>query len=300
MEEKISNLNQVVSAYEVTFDSGKEKGISGVLCNNNGLEVFFNKTFALDISWLRYKGVNISYLSKNGLNTNVGSFAEKFEGGFLYTCGIDNVSSCIENKPVHGSFHYKKAENVFIYKDEEKIIVKGEIACTEFNGDNIKIVREYTVYKDKIVINDTVKNEGFVDGEYVLLYHTNFGYPFLCEELNLNIPSDKIVPLTEVANKNIKDVYKITKPLSVNPEQVFYHYLNKGEVYLENKKLNLGVLYTYSVKDFPVTLEWKSIKSGTYALGIEPSTTRFDEFKKQTIKSGQSKEYKLEIKIKSI
>ena len=96
---------QVVSAYDIAFESGKEKGKQGVLVTVGAIEVLFNKTNALDITWVKYKGNNVSFLSKNGLNSDIGGFPNKFEGGFLYTCGTDNVSSCVSGKPVHGSLH---------------------------------------------------------------------------------------------------------------------------------------------------------------------------------------------------
>ena len=45
----------------------------------------------------------------------------------------------------------------------------------------------------------------------------------------------------------------------------------------------------------PGTLEWKSMTSGDYALGIEPTTTRFDDFKMRTLAPNESKNYKIEI-----
>jgi hypothetical protein len=52
----------------------------------------------------------------------------------------------------------------------------------------------------------------------------------------------------------------------------------------------------YDLNDFPVTLEWKSMISGDYALGIEPSLTRFDHFKMQPLKAKESKSYQITIK----
>ena len=46
---------------------------------------------ALDIYDLRYRGENISFLSKNGLCAFGGAFENVFPGGFLYTCGLEKV-----------------------------------------------------------------------------------------------------------------------------------------------------------------------------------------------------------------
>jgi galactose mutarotase-like enzyme len=71
--------------------------------------------------------------------------------------------------------------------------------------------------------------------------------------------------------------------------------LSKGQVRLTNPDKNVAVEMLYDVNDFPVTLQWKSMISGDYALGIEPSLTRFDQFKMQVLKANESKTYKIEI-----
>ena len=53
---------QVVSAYDIAFESGRENGKQGILVNVGALEVLFNKTNALDIAWVKYKGNNAQLL----------------------------------------------------------------------------------------------------------------------------------------------------------------------------------------------------------------------------------------------
>lgn len=36
--------------------------------------------------------------------------------------------------------------------------------------------------------SNTVINKGYIDDKYVLLYHINFGYPFLDEEMKIEMP----------------------------------------------------------------------------------------------------------------
>lgn len=298
MNRKVSNPKQLVSAYEVKFNAGKEKGIEGILVNVNQLEVFFNKSNALDISWVKYKGNNISFLSKNGLNSNRSSFAQNFEGGFLYTCGMDNVSSCVKDAPIHGSLHYKKVDNVCIKEEDDRVIISGTISDTALFGKNLKLIRNYIVTSHSILINDEVVNLGYDNVDYVLLYHTNYGYPFLDEGLSIEMNVDKSIPLTEISKDNFDDRFNINAPKDNYTEHVYYHYLKEGNVRLENKKLETIIEMKYSLEDFPITLEWKSMISGDYALGIEPSLTRFDEFKMRTLKPQEKKDYKIEISFK--
>ena len=245
---------QVVSAYDIAFESGKEKGRQGVLVNVGALEVLFNKTGALDIAWVKYKGNNISFLSKNGLNSDIGEFANKFEGGFLYTCGMDNVSCCVGGKPVHGSLHYSPAENVYVTLSDDGAEIFGTVRRTALFGENIALKRHFTVKENEIIVCDTVCNEAYTDAKYVLLYHTNFGYPFLNESLKLEIPFVKSEGLTDYAKSRIGKQLQITEPIDGGDEEVFYNTLENGEVTLTNEHLKTIIKVVYDVEDFPVLL----------------------------------------------
>lgn len=288
---KKDNGKQVVSAYEIVFDGGRENGKRGVLVTVGELEVLFNKTNALDIYWVKYKGINVSFLSKNGLNSNDGEFARRFEGGFLYTCGADNVSSCVEGKPVHGSLHYTSAENVTVTVSGGEVEVCGTVRQSGLFGENLCLCRHYMVNRNGIEARDTVCNDAYTEANYVLLYHTNFGYPFLDENVALDIPFASSEGLTPFAKSRADKQLTITEPVDGGNEEVFYNYLDKGEVTITNAELNIRVKINYDVKDFPVLLQWKSMISGDYALGIEPAVTRFDEFVTRSLKVGERKEY---------
>lgn len=242
---------QVVSAYNIAFESGKEKGKQGVLVNVGALEVLFNKTNALDIAWVKYKGNNISFLSKNGLNSNIGEFPNKFEGGFLYTCGTDNVSSCVCGKPVHGSLHYSHVENVYVTILDDSAEVFGTVRQTALFAENIALQRHFTVRENEITVCDTVYNEAYTDTKYVLLYHTNFGYPFLDERLKLDIPFVKSEGLTDYAKSRIGKQLQITEPIDGGEEEVFYNTLEKGEVTLTNEQLKTRIK-VINVIDFEI------------------------------------------------
>ena len=284
---------QVVSAYDIAFESGREKGKQGILVNVGALEVLFNKTNALDIAWVKYKGNNVSFLSKNGLNFNICEFADKFEGGFLYTCGTDNVSSCVGGKPVHGSLHYSSAENVCVTLSDDGAEISGTVKQTALFGENLSLKRHFAVKEIRIVVCDTVCNEAYTQANYVLLYHTNFGYPFLDRNLKVEIPFVKSEGLTDYAKSRIDKQLQITEPIDGGEEEVFYNTLEKGEVTLTSEETKTQIKVIYDVEDFPVLLQWKSMISGDYALGIEPSFTRFDDFRMRALAPGEKKQYKI-------
>lgn len=290
-ERKVGNRAQICFAQDIIIQDKR-----CILVRNGSLEFLFNKDNALDIVWANFKGVNLSFLSKNGLNDGTRDFTGNFEGGFLYTCGMDNVSGCVAEKPVHGSLHYTKADNAYHYEKDGALYVCGDVKESALFGKNLILHRQYKITADALEICDTVENADFADSEYVLLYHINYGYPFLDEGLQLDIPATQSDPLTEIAKKRQAEMLKITPPIDKNDEDVYYHTLAKGEVVLNNPDVGVRVTMEYDTADFPVTLEWKSMTSGDYALGIEPALTRFDRFTMQPIKAKSQKTYQIKIK----
>lgn len=297
---KLGNIKQVISAYQMEIKDGPAYGKKMILVNNGPLEVMFNADNALDIAWVKYNGQNISFLSKNGFNSNAGAFRQKFEGGFLYTCGIDNVSGCESDKIVHGSLHHKKAENISVKTDDEKVVVSGEVVNSYLFGDNVLMVRNYEIYSDRIEIHDSLTNQGFVNAEYVLLYHTNFGYPFLDDGIELSFDEKETIPANPKTNSTLHLDKVITSPLDDDTEDLYYQILNKGEVTLNNKKLGIGCKMQFDTKAFPYLVEWRNLVSGDYVLGIEPSTTRFDEYKKNVLSSNKTDNFDITISFENI
>ena len=286
----VGNKSQILFAKDICIDNKR-----CILVQNGELEVLFNKDNALDVVWVKYKGVNVSFLSKNGLNDGTRDFVGNFEGGFLYTCGMDNVSACVDGKPVHGSLHYKKCDFAYAYEQDGVIYVCGEVKETALFGKNLVMKRCFAVSENAILINDTLENQGYSKADYVLLYHVNYGYPFLDECLEMEIPAIASDPLTEVAATNKADMFRITAPIDGGEEHVYYHTLSEGKVRLVNSERQMAIEMLYNVQDFPFTLEWKSMISGDYALGIEPSLTRFDKFQMKTLQSSESKTYQIKI-----
>lgn len=287
---KVGNVSQLILAEE-TVIFGKRC----FLVKNGALELLFNRDNALDIVWAKYRGVNISFLSKNGLNAGNGDFNANFEGGFLYTCGTDNISTCVSGKPIHGSLHYQKCDRSYSYTEDGIAYICGEVKESSLFGKNTVLKRRFSVTESSVSVCDTIENRGFTDEKYVLLYHFNYGYPFLDECLKLDIPATESEPLTQIARQRQSEMLKMTAPVDGGEEDVYYHTLEKGRVRLTNPDIGITAEMLYDTEDFPVTLEWKSMVSGDYALGIEPSLSRFDRFSMQALAPGEKKSYNIKI-----
>ena len=110
MNGKISNYAQVASARRYTITQGQAKGLDVIDCDNGKIRFLVNVSKACDIMQLYHEGQNISFISKNGFTNRETDFLSRFEGGMVYTCGLDNLGRR-ENYPMHGMFHNIPAEN---------------------------------------------------------------------------------------------------------------------------------------------------------------------------------------------
>ena len=300
IERKLGLSKQLRGVYEIAFTANRECGKRGLLIYNNKLEVFLNVSNALDIGWVRYRGSNLSFLSRNGFNHTVQPFEKAFEGGFLYTCGLDNVSSCVENAPVHGSFHHLPAENVSYRCEGDRVVLEGEICSTALFGDELVLKRTVEIGETEIRIRDSIENRSYKPTEYVFLYHINFGYPMLDDGTEIHADFLSAEGLTSKAEQNKTQMLFVTEPTDGETEDVYYCEMKRGNAEVVNKTLGLKVELTYDRTALPEFLIWKSMKSGDYALGLEPSLTRFRPFRMKKIGKDETHAYEIAINVSEI
>ena len=97
--------DRAVSVDRFRFTEGKAAGMEAISVSTlNGLEVCLLPDRGLDIACVTFKGVKISFLSKNGLvspayaDMQKDGFGRYFSGGMLTTCGLRNAGgSCVDD-----------------------------------------------------------------------------------------------------------------------------------------------------------------------------------------------------------
>lgn len=102
MDGRISNFMQAASIRRYEMTEGKERGLCVLDCDNGKLRFLLNESKALDVMQLYHEGQNISFISKNGFTAREIPFAGRFEGGMVYTCGLDSVGGR-EGFELHGT-----------------------------------------------------------------------------------------------------------------------------------------------------------------------------------------------------
>ena len=302
MNGKISNLAQIASLRRYTVNDGRGKGLDVIDIDNGKIRFLLNVTKALDIMQLYHEGMNVSFLSKNAFTAREIPFLKRFEGGMLYTCGLDSAGA----RPgfeIHGSFHNTNAEILRAECTETEIVVEAVIVDSALFGQNLAVRRKIStaVGSETLTLVDTVTNNGYTPAEYSVLYHINVGYPMLDEGAKIIADVRSTTPTTDFAKEGVDSCLEMTDCVVDIDERCYYHDLAKPEVSLVNEKLGKRFDLVYSQDTLPCFLEWKSMRSGDYALGLEPCTSKVGPaLEPKPLGAGESATLSFSISVKNL
>lgn len=301
MDGRISNLMQVASLRRYELTEGAERGLRVLDCDNGKLRFLLNESKALDVMQLYHEGQNVSFISKNGFTARETPFASRFEGGMLYTCGLDSVGAR-EGYELHGSHHNTPAKVTRAECSEAGILVEAEMSETELFGKNLVFRRRVfsAIGSDTLEISDTLENRGAREEEYCLLYHVNVGYPMLDEGTELVDDPEEIIPRAPWAAEHLAERRQMGASVDNEEEMCYFLRLKTPAVSLVNKALGKTFSLAWSGDTLPHFVEWKSMASGDYALGLEPCTTELDDrFAYKTIGAGERVAFRIKIDVRS-
>ena len=302
MDGRISNLAQVVSLRRYTLTEGAGKGLDVIDCDNGRIRFLLNVDKALDVMQLYHKGQNLSFISKNGFVKRELPFDNRFEGGMLYTCGLDNIGAH-EGFELHGKLHCTPAEILRAEASEQGIVVEAVIRCTEMAGKNLVIRRtvKAAVGAESLELCDVLCNESYREEKYCLLYHFNMGYPMLDEGARVVADVESYVPRNPWSRENEKTMFRAIAPEANRAECCYFIKLRKPVVSFVNEKLGKKFTLTYSADTLPCFVQWYSMAAGDYAIGLEPCTAELDDtFAYSMIAPGEQVSFRLTMGVEEL
>lgn len=282
----IGNSDQLCSVRRVRLQEGRGKGAEVVeVCTAGGLQIDILPDTGLDIGQVRYKGTNMTYLSKNGYDSPAviapyeTEFLNTFPGGLLYTCGLRSAGPANRDgdewHPLHGRYHSLAAEQLCTDIEDDEIIVKGTIRETALFGHVLEVHRTIRIpcFGSRITVEDNVSNLTPRDEEIMQVYHCNFGYPLLSENARLILPEDReTIPRTEFAKTGLGRECTFDPPIDGEEERVFFQKMRDDfHAALQNPALGVEMTISWSGDTLPILSQWRSMASGDYVLGLEPS-----------------------------
>lgn len=302
MDGKISNFAQVASLRRYRLTGGAEDGLDVLDCDNGRLRFLINASKGCDLMQVYHRGQNISFISKNGFTKREIPFLNRFEGGMLYTCGVDNAGRR-EGYEMHGTYHNTPAEITRAECDERGILVEATIRLTALFGQNLVMRRRITslLDGDHLTVEDVLTNEGYREEGYGLLYHVNVGYPMLDDGAHIEIDNEGYFATGDFAKERAATRYRMSDAVENLPECCYYLEPERPTVSLVNEKIKKAFRLTYSKDTLPHFLEWKSMGAGDYALGLEPCTTILGkDFTYRMLGAGESVSFRLTLAVEEL
>jgi len=198
---------------------------------------------------------------------------------------IDNVGKPKQVRlTLHGKVANIPASKVEAYVKVEKpfeLGVEGVVYEESMFGPNMKLSTTITtaVESNWIRISDVIENLRAVPTEMQLLYHCNYGPPFLEEGSHLIAPVQRLAPRDERASEGTERFSTFGPPEPGFVEQVYFIKLigdkdGYTNVMLANKNETKAISVGLSINQLPYFTLWKntaSLEDG-YVVGLEPAT----------------------------
>lgn len=291
------NLEQVAYVRPVTYTDGRAAGMKAILVKNGKLEFSLLQDKCLDIGPLSYGGVNMTLLTKPGLqgrnpyDTHGQEAVRSIMGGAMFTCGFENIHGPRtvdgEEYPMHGRMRTTPMEKIGMdagFEGDAYVLkVSGEGREAALFGENLVLRRQVrTVYgQSTLEIRDEIENCTFQEDKLCFLYHFNTGFPFLEGGCRVLIPHTECIPRDANAKKGLGRQFVMDDPVDNAPEQVFLYVPaadGNGNTFaaVVNDRLGLALCIRWNVKEIPYLTQWKTIASGDYAMALEPCNAGFD------------------------
>lgn len=280
----VGHDSQLFSVEEHRLVSGRGDGMRIYEVNNGrGLELTVSLDRNADISRLRYKGINMNYMSPCGYVApayydGIGDhFLRSFTGGFLTTCGLNNVGSPCqdagEDLPLHGTIGNTPVDQAFWTEEDGGLVVHTQTKDETLFSRKLRLDRRLFVSTSSNVFtfSDTITNCGGETQPFEVLYHMNMGYPLLDEDSIVRIPSAQVIPRNEHAAQGLADCLRMEKPTPAYEERCFYHQFAKGqgEASIFQPKLGMGLRILFDPAVLDGFTEWKMMGVRDYVLGLE-------------------------------
>ena len=317
MNPYIGHETQCDGIEEHRLVGGKGDGMRLYEVNNGlGLELVVSPDRNGDITRLRYKGINMSYMSPCGYVApayydSIGNnWLASFTAGFLTTCGLQAVGSPCrdegEELPLHGSIANQPCEQAYWTREEDSLTIHTLTRDEQIFGRKLTLEREIRVStrENVFTIRDHIVNTGDRVEPFEILYHMNMGYPLLDEDSVVTIPSVEVTPRDGHAAEDLKNWMRMEKPVPGDQERCYYHKFagERGEASIFQPKSGVGLTISFDTGQLDSFVEWKMMGVRDYVLGLECGNCFPDgrDVMRRTgmlkfLKPGESREYRVKV-----
>ena len=254
----------------------------------------------MDIFDAFYNQHSLTWLSHTGITTpepfsdRGADWLRTFGGGLLTTCGLSHVGGPEQDaygeRGLHGQISNSPAEIESIIQPDLlagklDFSLTGRIKETKIFGPSLELKRTLSgVLGQPIIrIRDEVTNRGNTTVPHMLLYHFNFGWPFVDAGTRFVWRGNWQAREGGINDQIFRDGYDFKTcpgPLDSHTGtgeavafiDVAHDGMGQCTVGLYNAKLGLAVSMRFQKEQLPWLTNWQHWGKGEYVTGLEPGT----------------------------
>jgi hypothetical protein len=286
-----------VTATLHTLHGGRRQGVQLLELSNSRFHVSIIPTRGMGLWKARVDGLPVGWESpvKDG-PVNPSFVNQAALGGLGWLEGFDEMMvrcGLTQNGPpspvsepfaigLHGMIANRPAHYLAVHEETDRLIVEGHVDETCLFGMNLRLITRITLMKDSasLKVEDEVINMGNGMADLELLYHWNFGRPWLDGGAQFVAPSIEVVPRDKTAAKGVNSYDIYDEPMVGYHEQAFFFKLkadpetNNTTVMLRNDAGDKGLSLRFDVTQLPCFTLWKNTAGyeNGYVTGLEPAT----------------------------
>jgi hypothetical protein len=162
-----------------------------------------------------------------------------------------------------------------------ELVVTGTVYESGLFLPHLRLTTRISTYvgSNRFTVRDEVTNMRGVDSEMELLYHCNFGPPFLDKDAKLEIPARLVAPRDTRAAEGIDSYDTYLGPTVGYAEQCYWYDTIGGKdgatlAMLRSADNHRGLALRYNRNELPCFTQWKNTASEAdgYVTGLEPGT----------------------------
>ncbi|MEL7500463.1 MAG: aldose 1-epimerase family protein [Planctomycetota bacterium] len=280
-----------------TLVGGVQTGVELLIVDNGLMQITIILTRGMSVLDIQWNDIRIGWDSpvKQVVHPNFVNLEDQGGLGWLsgfnelmVRCGVafaghpgDDNGEFLTLHGRIGNLPASRVEVSFEEAPEPTIRVRGLVEEKRFKFGVFELWTELAtvVGSDKITIHDRLTNPSEYSQEYQLIYHTNFGRPFLEQDAQFVAPVKTLAPLNEYAAEDLATFQRYLGPTSGYGEQVYCATMLADPQHwtttmLHNADASLGVAVGYDVQTLPYFNLWKNTDTERdgFVTGLEPAT----------------------------
>ncbi len=188
--------------------------------------------------------------------------------------------------PLHGRIANTPAHFVAVHVEGDGsgqfITVEGRVAESTLFHPQLELTTRITTTpgSNRLVVRDSITNRSDRPGEFQLLYHWNFGPPYLGEGATAHAPIETLTPRDPRAAEGISTWATYEAPQPGFAEQAYYAHLigtgpnQKTLAMLLDPTRSKAVVLRFARSELPCFTLWKNTggPNDGYVTGLEPAT----------------------------